>query len=64
MRPRYISLGNLAVEMEQVLAFLGMHLGVSYAKLKTTLQWPVQSTMICSPNAANVGGNIGLRTMA
>jgi hypothetical protein len=44
---------NLAVKMEQVLALLGVHLGVSYAKLKTTLQWPVQSTMICGLSAAN-----------
>jgi hypothetical protein len=50
--------------MEQVLALLGVHLGVSYAKLKTTLQWPIQSTMIYGPNAANVVEDIGLRIVA
>jgi hypothetical protein len=47
--------------MEQVLALLEMHLGVGYAKLKTTLQWPIQSTMICGPSVANVVEDIGLR---
>jgi hypothetical protein len=50
--------------MELVLTLLGVHLGVNYAKLKTTLEWPVQSTMIYGPNAANVAENIGLRTAA
>jgi hypothetical protein len=56
MRPRYISLGNLVIEREQVLALLGMHLGVNYAKLKTTLQWLIQNTMICSPSCDKCGG--------
>jgi hypothetical protein len=54
----------MAIEMEQVLALLGVHLNVSNAKLKTTLQWPVQNTMICGLNAANAVEVIGLRTMA
>jgi hypothetical protein len=54
----------MAIEMEQVLALLGVHLNVSNAKLKTTLQWPVQSTMICGLNATNVVKDIGLKTMA
>ncbi len=52
------------MEMEQVLALLGVHLSVSYAKLKTTLQWPVQSIMICGLSAANAMEDIGLRTVA
>jgi hypothetical protein len=47
-----------------VLVFFGVHLGVNYAKLMTTLQWPIQSTMICGPNAANVVEDIGLRIVA
>jgi hypothetical protein len=54
----------MAIEMEQVLALLGVHLGVNYAKLKTTLQWPIQSTMICGSNVANVAEDIGLKIMA
>jgi hypothetical protein len=50
--------------MELMLALLGVHLGVNYAKLMTTLQWFVQSTMICDPNAVNVVKDIGLKTMA
>jgi hypothetical protein len=50
--------------MEQMLALLGVHLGVSYAKLNTTLQQHVQSTMICGLNATNVVKDIGLKTMA
>jgi hypothetical protein len=49
--------------MEQVLALLGVHLSVSYAKLKTTLQWPVQRKMICGLSAANVV-DIGLKIVA
>jgi hypothetical protein len=50
--------------MEQVLALLGVHLGVSYAKLKITLQWPLQNTMICRLSATNAVEDIGLRTVA
>ncbi len=47
-----------------MLALLGVHLGVNYAKLMTTLQWLIQSTMICGPNATNVVENIGLKIVA
>jgi len=50
--------------MKLILALLGIHLGVNYAKLMTTLQWSIQSTIICSPNVINVVEDIGWRTMA
>jgi hypothetical protein len=52
------------MEMELMLAFLGVHLGVNYAKPMTTLEWPVQSTLICDPNARNVVEETGLRIVA
>jgi len=57
-------LRNLTIGMELMLALLGIHLGVSYAKMMITLQWPVQRTMICGPNVTNVVEDIRLRTMA
>jgi len=47
-----------------MLALPGVHLGVNYAKLMTTLQWSIQSTMICGPNATNVVEDIRRKTMA
>jgi hypothetical protein len=54
----------MGVKMEQVLTLLGVHLGVSYAKLKTMLQWHVQSIMICGLSATNAVEDIGLKIVA
>ncbi len=51
-------------KMEQVLTLMEVHLGVSYAKLKTTLQWPIQNIMICGLSAANAVEDTWLRTLA
>jgi hypothetical protein len=45
-------------------SFFGVHLSVNDAKMKTILQWLIQSTMICGLIVANAMEDIGLRTMA